>query len=257
MNLCLISCNIRFDNPADGQNAWPHRRDFLAGTLLQHSPAIIATQEGRFHQLMELKDLLKDFFIVDNHRSWIGERMYPTIFLLEKYFEFLGSGDVWLSETPTVAGSRSFDSAFPRLMTWAQVQMKDSEQKFLIINTHLDHIKSSTRVEQVKVLAREVKRLWDKQSQLLILGDFNDSPVSEVRQLLLQEFPGLQDAWKLFHQHEETSHHAFMGELDNGSRIDWILLDQKITVTDCQMDKSVKKGHFPTDHFPIVCKIKL
>lgn len=257
MDLCFISCNIRFDNPADGQNAWPLRRDFLAETLLQYSPAIIATQEGRFHQLMELKTLLKDYCIVDTHRSWIGERMYPTVYLQEKYFEFLGSGDVWLSETPDVAGSLSFGSTFPRLMTWAHVQLKNCDRKFLIINTHLDHIKASTREEQIKVLAREVKRLWDGQSALMIMGDFNDTPVSEVRQLLVTEFPGLQDAWKLFHKHEETSHHSFMGEVENGSRIDWILLDHKIKITDCLMDKSVKKGHFPTDHFPIVCKIKL
>ena len=53
MNLCFITSNIRFDNPDDGLNAWPHRKSLLAQTLLAHSPDIIATQEGRFHQLKE------------------------------------------------------------------------------------------------------------------------------------------------------------------------------------------------------------
>jgi endonuclease/exonuclease/phosphatase family metal-dependent hydrolase len=255
MELCLISCNIRFDNPADGQNSWPFRRSYLAQTLLKHNPALIATQEGRFHQLNELKTSLQHFEIIDQHRSWIGERMYPTFFIQPTAFEYLVSGDLWLSETPDVAGSKSFESTFPRLMTWTKLQPKESEKNILVINTHLDHIKAETRQEQVKVLCQEVKRIWDKQSALIIMGDFNDAPESKVREIIQQEFD-LQDAWKLFNSVEESSHHSFQREVQNGSRIDWILVDKRITVTSCVMDKCTKEGIYPTDHYPIVCKIK-
>ncbi|MBA2405857.1 MAG: endonuclease/exonuclease/phosphatase family protein [Bdellovibrionales bacterium] len=256
MELILISCNIRFDNPADGQNSWVHRRDFLTQTLLQYTPAFISTQEGRFHQLKELETLLKDFEIIDQHRSWIGERMYPTMFMKRGLFEYLASGDLWLSETPDVAGSRSFESAFPRLMTWAKIQVKGTHQNLFMVNTHLDHVKAETRSSQIKVLADGIKRLWDKQSPLVIMGDFNDSPDSKVREILIQEFPFLQDAWRMFNQIEESSHHAFKGEMQNGSRIDWILVDNKLSTKNCQMDKSVNHGSYPTDHYPIVCEIK-
>jgi endonuclease/exonuclease/phosphatase family metal-dependent hydrolase len=257
MELCLITCNIRFDNPADGQNSWKHRRDFLAQTLLKHNPSIIATQEGRIHQLNEFQSSLNDFHLVDEHRSWIGERMYPALFLKNEAFEYLGSGDMWLSETPDIAGSLSFESAFPRLMTWTKLQIKDSEQNMFIVNTHLDHVKNETRINQITVLAQEIRRVWDETSPLVIMGDFNDSPDSQVREILMSEFPFLQDAWKMFNKAEETSHHAFTGEMQNGARIDWILVDQKLTVTSCLMDKSVKNGLYPTDHYPIVCKIKI
>jgi endonuclease/exonuclease/phosphatase family metal-dependent hydrolase len=256
MDLCLISCNIRFDNPADGMNSWPCRRDFLAQTLLQHMPFLIATQEGRIHQIHELKDLLKDFELIDQHRSWIGERMYPSLFVRRGQFEYLSSGDLWLSETPEIAESSSFDSAFPRLMTWAKIQIKGTEQKLFIVNTHLDHVKHETRLNQVRVLVQEIKRVWDNQSPLIILGDFNDSPDSQVRKILTDDFSFLQDAWKLFNLTEETSHHAFKGEIQNGSRIDWILIDEKLSIQECQMDKSVLNGLYPTDHYPIICKIK-
>lgn len=256
MELCLISCNIRFDNPADGQNSWPNRRDYLAQTLLKHSPVLIATQEGRIQQLNELNSSLPDFEIIDQHRSWIGERMYPTFFILGSQFEYLSSGDVWLSETPDIAGSRSFESTFPRLMTWTKLQIKESKKTFLIINTHLDHIKAETRQEQVKVLAQEVKKIWDQQSALIIMGDFNDSPDSKVRQILNDEFE-LQDAWHLFNKTEETSHHSFQGEMQNGARIDWVLVDKRIQITGCVMDKCTQNGIYPTDHYPIVCKIKV
>lgn len=256
MNLCLISSNIRFDNPADGANSWPLRRNLLTETLLAHKPDIIATQEGRFDQLKEFEQLLKDYEIIDHHRSWIKERMYPTFFIKKGVFEFLKSEDLWLSETPNVAGSASFGSAFPRLMTWMKVQPKNAKINFLVINTHIDHVKSETRVSQIRVLAKEIKRIKDPNDILIVMGDFNDTPESDVRKILISEFPDLIDAWKLFHSHEETSHHTFNGLCPDGSRIDWILVDKKMNIESCEMDKSESEGRYPSDHFPIVCKIK-
>ncbi len=89
------------------------------------------------------------------------------------------------------------------------------------------------------------------------MGDFNDSPVSEVRKVIESEFQGIQDTWKMFNPAEETSHHAFKGEMQNGARIDWILADQRLKVESCVMDKSHKNGKYPTDHFPIVCSISI
>jgi endonuclease/exonuclease/phosphatase family metal-dependent hydrolase len=255
MKLCLITSNIRFDNPADGQHAWPLRREFLAQTLLQHNPDIIATQEGRFHQLKDLETLLPDFELVDPHRSWIKERMYPSFYLKKGQFEFCNSGDSWLSETPDVAGSLSFNSAFPRLMTWMKIQIKDTHKNLLVINTHLDHVKEETRKAQTKVLIQEIKKLWQENSYLIIMGDFNDNPDSEVRSILNEELH-LTDAWKIFNSSEETSHHSFKGELEYGTRIDWIMTDSRLKLEKCLMDKNQRDGLYPSDHFPIVCEIK-
>ena len=237
MNLCLISSNIRFDNPADGANSWPYRRDLLSKTLLAHQPDIIATQEGRYNQLKEFEKLLKDYDIIDQHRSWIKERMYPTLFVKRGVLEVLKSEDLWLSETPEVAGSLSFGSAFPRLMTWMKVQPKNSKLNFLVINTHLDHIKKDTRTSQMHVLCKEIKRIKEPNSVLVIMGDFNDSPESDVRKIIQTEFPDLTDPWRQFHSHEETSHHSFNGLCPDGSRIDWIMINKKIQIESCLMDK--------------------
>ena len=256
MEICLITCNIRFDNPADGLNSWGHRRDFLAQTLLKHNPYIIATQEGRFHQLNELKSSLKDYSLIDPHRSWIEERMYPSIFIREGIFNLISSGDHWLSTTPHIPGSSSFESAFPRLMTWAKIQLKETLEEFTIINTHLDHIKHETRHGQVNVLIQEINKIWDAKSSLVIMGDFNDSPHSPIRESLVQSFPFLQDAWSLHNQVEEASHHSFKGEMQNGSRIDWVLVQNSIFIKNCVMDKTTQNGNYPTDHYPIICHIK-
>ncbi len=257
MILNLITCNIRFSNPADGVHAWEHRRDFLVSTLLKHDPDIICTQEGRYDQLKELESNLENYILLDDHRSWIKERMYPSIFLKKNVFEVLKSEDLWLSETPDVAGSFSFESAFPRLMTWTKLQPINSTKNLFVVDTHLDHVKSETRLGQVKVLSQEIKRTWKHDSELIIMGDFNDSPESAVRKQLVDSFPDLVDTWKKFNHIEETSHHAFKGEMQNGARIDWIMIQDKVQIISSVMDKSVNNGIYPTDHFPIICKIRL
>jgi endonuclease/exonuclease/phosphatase family metal-dependent hydrolase len=257
MELCLITANIRFDNPADGKNAWNHRRDLLANTLIKHHPDIIATQEGRLNQLKDFEELLTDYEIVDPHRSWIKERMYPSFYVRQGSCELLKSDDLWLSETPEIAGSVSFGSSFPRLMTWMKVQPKNTAFNFLIVNTHLDHVKPQTRVEQTKVLVQEISRRKTAESRLIIMGDFNEGPTGEVREIINNAFPELIDAWKIFNSHEETSHHAFSGECQNGSRIDWILVDRSLEVESCFLEKSFDQGRYPSDHFPVVCRLKL
>jgi len=257
MNLTLITCNIRFDNPADGENSWPHRRSFLIQTLLAHNPSLIATQEGRFHQLTELNHSLPSHDIIDQHRSWIAERMYPTFFINHHFFEFLGSGDLWLSETPEIAGSISFNSSFPRLMTWSYLQIKNSTKKIFIVNAHLDHVKQETRISQVQVMLEQIRKYWDPASALIIMGDFNDGPEGDVRKLIEKEFSFLIDPWKKFNSFEESSHHGFKGEEQNGARIDWILIPDNLDVSKCTMDKSNIRGKFPSDHFPIICEIKI
>ncbi|HXH73810.1 MAG TPA: endonuclease/exonuclease/phosphatase family protein [Bacteriovoracaceae bacterium] len=257
MKLCLITCNIRFDNPADGDNAWNHRRSLLIDTLMAHSPDIIATQEGRYTQLMNMAEMLPEFELIDAHRSWIKERMYPSFFIRKSKFEILKSDDIWLSETPQIAGSRSFESAFPRLMTWVKVQPVNSENNLLFVNTHLDHIKPETRMSQIGVLSQEIRKFWKEESSIVFMGDFNDSPDSQVRKLLEKDFLGVQDAWKLYNSTEQSSHHAFKGEMQNGARIDWILVDKRLKIETCIMDKSRRDGKYPTDHFPIVCNISI
>lgn len=256
MVLTVITSNIRFDNPADQDNSWSHRREFLAQTLLSHSPHLISTQEGRFDQLQDFKNLIPDFEMIDQHRSWIKVRMYPTIFVKKNTFEILKSDDLWLSETPEIAGSSSFESMFPRLMTYAILQLKNSEEKILAVNCHLDHIKQETRVKQVQVLSEQIRKIID-QEKLIIMGDFNDCPDGPVRTELVSSFPDLVDSWRKFNPQEETSHHGFTGEMGEGKRIDWLMVDGKLEVQSSAMDKSEKAGKYPSDHFPVITKIKI
>lgn len=251
--LKIITSNIRFSNPIDGIHDWPYRLPLLVDLYQNFGPDILATQEGRIGQLKELDEKLPNLILIDSHRDWIDERMYPCLFINPQTISIERSGDIWLSETPETPGSKSFDSTFPRLCTWAEITLKTSEKKLMIVNTHLDHILSSTRMKQIHVLINEVKKINNR--ELIIVGDFNESPLTSIKSDLMDAFK-LKDPWVEKNYKEETSHHGFNGlEAISGDRIDWILIPEHFECTNLVMDKQSVQDVYPSDHYPILATV--
>ena len=246
--LRTASANIRFDNPADGSHDWAGRREVLAGLLNDFQADIIGTQEGRQPQLQDLESLLINHKLIDLNRDWITERMYPCIFVNPKTVEVLDSGDIWLSETPYVAGSKSFESSFPRLCTWIKAKHIETNTNLFYVNVHLDHILTSTRANQIQVLINETSKINSDKFPMIITGDFNESPFEEVREKINSQ-TSLYDPWIEKSLEEETSFHKFDGVNPEGSRIDWILADNFFKSSSINLEKSDYKGIYPSDHF--------
>ena len=255
--LCVMSANIRFANPHDGKNDWVNRKEFVSELIHREAPHLLGTQEGREPQLRELEELLPHYKLVDGHRDWITERMYPCIYILKDRFTILESGDIWLSETPDIAGSKSFDSAFPRLVTYAHLYDKELKKNITYANCHLDHVEENTRVGQAKVLCNEINKVLNPESPLILSGDFNTSPHGPVRKVFEEKISDLQDPWFLRKKPEETSFHKFDGLDPDGSktRIDWILHQKPLSDKDIYLIKDNKEGLYPSDHFFVVSRL--
>lgn len=251
----IVTSNIRFANITDGKDSWDNRKSFLALTLLRKKPDIIGSQEGRRPQLREFESLLDGFTINDSHREWLNERMYPCLYSRDNELtRVLESGDFWLSETPDIAGTKLQQSAFPRLCSW--VKYCNLSIEFLVFNVHLDHTTDEVRMLQVKILSEEIKKINTDSLPIVLMGDFNSSPLSDVYKFILKEL-SLIDPWKSLNKVEETSYHQFRGVFDGGFRIDWILHSPEFTCLDVQLLKDNEKGYFPSDHFPLFCDIIL
>ncbi len=253
----VITSNIRFDNPKDGNHIWANRISILTDIINNAKADFLGTQEGWRSQLYEFFAKLSDLVIVDEHRSWIEERMYPTIFINPKTFELIKSGDIWLSKTPSVPASKSFNSAFPRLCTWARVKHKELGTNLLLINVHLDHLETTTRQEQIKVLISEVEKIRKKNEEIILTGDFNEGPSEDVRKILIDSDIELDDSWLLLNKEEEASHHKFTGTNPTGTRIDWILTSKSLNPISTRLVKESTEGIFPSDHFPVISEYEL
>lgn len=251
MNFKIATSNIRFDNPKDGNNDWNGRREILAECINEFSPDILGTQEGREGQIKDLSGLLNNLQLIEEHRDWIEERMYPCIFVNPEKINVYESGDIWLSESPTTPGSKSFESAFPRLCTWVKGHHHASSKDFFYVNTHLDHVLAETRIKQIEVLIRECNKINEEGLPMILTGDFNESPFEGVRHIINHNWPELRDTWFILQKDEEPSHHDFSGHRKEGARIDWILTSPDFQVIEIELYKKSRGGIFPSDHFPV------
>ena len=57
----IITYNIRYSNTGDGVNAWPLRKDKVAGMLQFHKADIFNVQEALIEQINDLKNRLPEF----------------------------------------------------------------------------------------------------------------------------------------------------------------------------------------------------
>lgn len=250
----LMTSNIRFANTLDGLHQWTVRKELLAQIFKSFSLDLLGTQEGKKEQLKELASTLPHLKLIDGHRTWISERMYPCIFVNPQSVDVHSSGDIWLSKTPDVPGSVSFKSTFPRLCTWAQITLKSSGMKMMVVNTHLDHVLSSTRKKQIDVLIKEIKKI--NLNPLIVMGDFNESPDTDIKKNLMKKL-NLKDPWTEKNYPEETSHHGFKGVLaSGGDRIDWILIPKNFECQTIALQKtSFENNLYPSDHYPLLATV--
>ena len=254
--LRVMSFNIRYGTAADGENRWEKRRDLLVETIRRFDPDLLGTQETLQFQAEFLGEQLPAYTRLgrgrdDGHDK--GEQV--TIFFKRDRFEEFATGHFWLSTRPEQPGSRSWDAAITRMVTWVKLRDRKNYRVFVWLNTHWDHVGALARIESAKLMRRW---LAENASNLpvIITGDFNSHEDSLPYRLLLGEDggePKLTDCYRRLHpsrQPDEASFHDFTGKRD-GSRIDWILCSPPFMPLEATIDSSSQGGRYPSDHFPV------
>ncbi len=253
--MLLMTFNLRFENDTDGDNHWRFRRDVVVDVIRRYQPDILGTQEGKWTQLNYLREQLPEY------AAFLAERVpdetiqCPTLFFRREAIEVESGGDFWLSTTPNQHLSKDWDSAFPRMLSFAAIRHKKFACKLMAAVTHLDHVGVIARHEQAKIIGN-----WaGKQTRpVVLLGDFNDAPGSDAHVLLTGPATRLQDTWKAVKGTEDAgsyTHHGFTGR-PAVSRMDWILVDNAFTVNNACILQDSFNGRFPSDHFPYMADIE-
>ena len=249
----LLTFNLRFANPMDGPNYWDHRKELVIETMLLLQPDLVGTQEGTVPQLDYLTEHLEGFLPLVAHRQVDPTCQYPTIFYRQG-FQVKESGEFWLSETPDVHRSKSWESAFPRMVTYGLFQEAGRDLWFYFIDTHLDHISSQARFHGARLI-REF--FQDKKEPLILVGDFNEPPDAAVFQELTCPGCRLLDTWRALNPpgHDPPTQHNFDGQ-PRGQRIDWILITDPFRVTKAEVVGYNSAGRYPSDHFPYIVEVE-
>ena len=79
------------------------------------------------------------------------------VFYRRDRLDLVKRGNFWLSETPEVVGSNTWNTPFPRMVTWGQFEDKASGKRFYFFNTHFPY-----RDEDEPVRTKEAQVLLDQ-----------------------------------------------------------------------------------------------
>jgi endonuclease/exonuclease/phosphatase family metal-dependent hydrolase len=261
--LNALTFNIRYDNPADGSNAWPNRKALVAKTILFHEIGIAGLQEALKGQVADLESLLPEYarFGVGRDDGREGGEFNPVFYRRDRY-QVLSQSTFWLSATPTTAGSLGWDAACKRIVTWGEFTDRNSGRRFYFFNTHFDHRGALARRESAGLLLRKIKEIAGE-APVVVTGDFNCAAADEPYRILragVEGGPALLDSRDLSRSGSFGGSRSFNGfaEADGpGTIIDHIFVRNVAAVTRHGHLVERGDGRFVSDHYPVLAGIIL
>jgi len=255
----VMSFNIRYNEPRDGVNAWPNRKQKVADVIRFHKADLVGVQEAQIGQLRDLEKLLPGF-------AWCGvgrtdgkeDGEFSAVIYRRDRFRLLECKTIWLSETPDVAASKGWDAAYPRIVTWAKLRDNYSKKTFFHFNTHFDHVGVKARTESAKMITGRI-RAASGGVQSILTGDLNVKEDTEAYKTLQATDSGIKDAKyvsKNRHFGGTSTFNAFK-EMQPGMKIDYIFVTPRIIVIEHGVLSDNWDGLWASDHLPVLAEIEI
>ena len=181
-------------------------------------------------------------------------------------------GTTWLSETPDVPDSRSWDSQCPRAMTWARFHElsrgRRTGRTVLFANTHFDHFFEHTMLLQAATADRFLAERARPGEPVFLTGDFNAYERSwPLLHLLGAQIPCLaampaaplpmRDAWRDVHpgERDARTYHGWCVGWTNDNRIDYVLYAGGVKPVASGIDRTKRPNdRYPSDHYPVTAE---
>ena len=261
-SLRVMSYNIRYDNPNDGENTWSNRRDALATLIRDHDPDVIGMQEALASQVEFLTERLPDYDWYGVGRD-DGKRLgeFAPIFYRRDRFTPVAKGTFWLCEQPEEAGRIGWGASCPRVASWIALkdkQREDDSPPVYFYNTHFDHRSALARDRSAKLIRARLAEIGD--APIVLTGDFNcrsNSPPIEHLTRGDEDNQRLNDAFAIASSPRGPSStwNGFQRVSPN-RRIDYVLLSRDWKVESYQVIDQQTENRFPSDHLPVLVEVK-
>jgi endonuclease/exonuclease/phosphatase family metal-dependent hydrolase len=251
--LRVLSFNIRYNNTGDGENAWPKRRDWVGEILRDQKPNLIGTQEVLKLQYDDLRERLPGYEWHGAGRDDGKEKgEYVPVAWNKERFDLADKGLFWLSTIPDTPGSKSWDAAITRMVTWVKLKDKKSGKSLVFANTHFDHRGQQSREESAKLIVERLEKIAGD-SPLLLTGDFNVTAQNEAYKTIAKMWSDTRTTSATKPEGPDSTWNGFQA-IAPGQQIDFIfargLKSQRHAILTMQ-----KEGRFPSDHLPVVAEV--
>ena len=256
-----LSFNIRFDNPKDGENAWPNRKEMVGQWVKSESPDVIGLQEALRHQIDDIKKIAtaySEYGVGRDDGKSRGE--HCTILYLKKRFSLDKSdcGTFWFSDTPEKIASKSWGNEIPRICTWARFIEKKTDKGFYVYNVHYDHRSQPSRLGASELIIQRISKRKRSNDPIILMGDFNASENNPAIKIFKDEPLNLVDTFRVVKPDEKMvkTFHGFRGGSFSGGKIDHVFMLPKIgKVSSAEIVRFNKDKRYLSDHYPVRAKL--
>jgi len=269
----ILSCNIRVALPEDeaAGNGWNVRRDLCLDIIRAQKPDLICFQEVLRGQMADLgKGLpaLSGFGFegpeMDARMVGYGGIAKNPVFYSRERYELVTAGGFWLSVTPHIPGSLSWESARARHVNWVRLRDRVSRKQFRILSTHLDHVSQRAREEQIKMILADAA-VYAPEFPQILGGDLNSTAANPVHKLILDAgwtdshtaAPEPQDDGNTTHGFLEEKATAKSEAAKKRGPIDFIVTRGPISTLAWKIIRDSKDGRYPSDHYFISAKVTI
>jgi endonuclease/exonuclease/phosphatase family metal-dependent hydrolase len=250
--LHVMSFNLRYASDST-PNSWAQRRPVLAELLRAEQPTVLGTQEGLYGQLKDIERDLPEYY------DWIGigraggsRDEFMAVFYDSRRLTPMEFDHFWLSDTPTLIGSKSWGSASIRMVTSVRFADQAADTEFVFVNTHFDDQSEYSRVRSAELVRDRIAAI-PATLPVVLTGDFN-APAQGSAPYDILTGSGLTDAWGATTDRRTPQYatwHGYQPPVVDGPRIDWILTRGPIAVPAAAINPFAHNGQLPSDHFPM------
>ncbi|AWA30583.1 endonuclease/exonuclease/phosphatase [Flavobacterium magnum] len=257
-NLKVMTYNLRFDNPADGENRWDLRKEFLCRQIQFYSPDFIGTQEVKLHQLKYIDSTMTHYSYIGIGRDSSptgGE--YSAIFYNSTKFRVVKHSTFWLSETPGEV-SKGWDAMFERICTYGLFENIKTRQRFYVFNTHFDHVGELARTNSAKLIVSKINAINTENVPVIVTGDFN----SEIKSTAYRFLSSWMNDSKVISEELPFGPSGTFNNFEFNKPvtllIDYIFTSKdNIAVTKYGVLSDSKDCKYPSDHLPVYVELFL
>ena len=251
----MITYNIRYSNPNDGDNIWENRKGKLAGLINYYEPSFLGIQEGLLHQVEYLDSCLSEYEYIGVGRDDGKQKgEYCAIFYDTRTYEVIIDSTFWLSDTPGIP-SNGWDANLNRVCTYGLFENLNTKERIWVMNTHFDHRGKMARENSARLISERVELINEDNLPLVLMGDFNatleQKPIQVIKATLSD---ALEISEKPFYGPPGTSNGFRQEEIVR--RIDYLFTKNVKVLSYSHIDDRRDNNLHVSDHLPVLMIIE-
>lgn len=251
--ITIMSTNVRYISPTDFfEQSWFYRADLIADDIESVKPDIIGFQEVTPVHYAYLEGIMQGYDSENQYRdNFILSEGCPIFYRTDR-FEKLDSGSFWLSKTPEIM-SKDWGSSHYRVCVYVILRDRITDHEFVVFNTHLDNQSEEARINGIQVILDKIVEFGDVPAYLM--GDLNATEDEATIQFTKDSF---DDSMLISPVTEETATYHNWGNVDNMSRIDYILVSKgDAEVYEYHVINNLHGDAYSSDHSSIYIKTSI